>query len=79
MMATLLSWASKFGLAKATRRSLGYHAEPGDKAVETYSRDALATPLRELDRVLDAVRRGSFRPDTTRSGDFIDPNVNDRR
>ena len=71
LKSTMLSWAAKFGLEKGTRRSLGYHAEPGDKSVETYSRDALAGPLRELDRLLEAVRRGSFEPDSTRSGYFV--------
>ena len=70
MKATLLSWAAKYGLDKATRRTLGYHADPADKAVETYSRDAMAAPLRHLDRVLEAVRRGAFDPDATRSGFF---------
>ena len=70
MKATLLSWAAKFGIDKATRRTLGYHVEPGDRSVETYSRDAMAAPLRHLDRVLEAVRRGTFHPDSTRSGFF---------
>ena len=70
MKATLLSWAAKFGIDKVTRRTLGYHAEPGDRSVETYSRDAMAAPLRHLDRVLEAVRRGAFHPDSTRSGFF---------
>ena len=70
MKATLLSWAAKYGIAKPIRRTLGYHADANDKAVETYSRDAMAAPLRDLERVLEAVRAGSFHPDATRSGLF---------
>ena len=70
MKATLLSWTAKFGIAKPIRRTLGYHTDVNDKAVETYSRDAMAAPLRELERVLESVRAGSFHPDATRSGLF---------
>ena len=72
MKSTLLSWVAKFGLDKPTRRMLGYHAEPKDKSVETYSRDAMAAPLRKLDEVLAAVRSGRFLPDANRSGHFVD-------
>ncbi|CAE7170723.1 unnamed protein product, partial [Symbiodinium necroappetens] len=34
----------------------------------TYSRDALAGPLRELDRVMSLIRKKEFDPDATRSG-----------
>ena len=78
MKSTLLSWVAKFGLDKPTRRMLGYHAAPKDKSVETYSRDAMAAPLRELDKVLDAVRSGRFAPDATRSGHFVDIDATER-
>lgn len=50
------------------RRILGYHVAPGASVAETYARDSLAAPLRELVRVLEAVKSGRFRPDDTRSG-----------
>jgi len=67
---TLLSWVAKFGIDTGSRRLLGYHVKPKDKSVLIYSRDALAKPLRELGGVLDSVRRGSFLPDSDRSGRF---------
>ena len=36
-----------------------------------YSRDAIAAPLRDLERVLGAIRSDGFRPDLTRSGYFV--------
>ena len=67
---TLLSWCSKFGVLKDTRRDLGGHVQAADKSVAAYSRDLLAGPLRELAEVLQAVTDGSFDPDATRSGRF---------
>ena len=71
MKATMLSYAAKFGLDAETRLQLAYHVS-GFKMLHTYSRDAAAQPLMELERVLKAVRGGSFRPDSTRSGRFVD-------
>jgi len=65
---TLLSWCAKFGIPLATRRKLGGHAKARDKSVLAYSRDELSEPLRDLRRVMDAVRQGSFDPDASRSG-----------
>ena len=65
---TLLSWCAKFGLSLAVRRKLGGHAKARDKAVLAYSRDELAEPIRELQRMVAAVRAGSFDPDASRSG-----------
>ena len=70
LKATFLSWAAKFGIAPASRRKLGGHVKPKDVAMTTYSRDELAGPLRDLDKVLLAVRLGVFIPDSTRSGRF---------
>ena len=72
LKATFLAWCAKFGIHKDHRRLLGYHADSNDKSVLTYSRDALAHPLRELDRVLAGVVDGSFVPSATRSGRFFD-------
>ena len=68
MKATLLSWTAKYGVAKTIRRTLGYHADSNDKAVETYSRDAMAGPLLKYEKLLFLMRGGSYDPDCTRSG-----------
>ena len=67
LKATLLSWCAKAGLGDFTRAVLGHHST-GKNSVETYSRDLLAAPLRELDEVIRRVRVGVFLPDLTRSG-----------
>jgi hypothetical protein len=66
--ATLLSWAAKAALSRATRRMLGSHADPRDKSMLEYSRDALAGPMAELAKLLLQIRDGRFLPDKTRSG-----------
>ena len=68
LKATMLSWAAKLGLPRSTRRLLGYHIDPTDRAVETYSRDVLAQPLRDLSDVIAKVACGKFEPDASRSG-----------
>ena len=70
MKATTLSYAAKFGVDAETRLQLGYHVN-GFKMLHTYSRDAAAQPLLELERVLTAIREGRFKPDSTRSGRFM--------
>ena len=68
--ATLLSWASKFGLPLETRRILGHHrlSLRGESSTLSYSRDAMAEPVRQLERLLRDIRSGAFDPDRTRSG-----------
>ena len=70
LKATVLSWAAKYGLDVPTRRALGYHQASSDISVQTYSRDAMAGPLRSMQKVLDAISEGEFLPDETRSGYF---------
>ena len=36
--------------------------------MEIYSRDSMAAPLRDLDKLLESIRAGAFFPDATRSG-----------
>ena len=67
---TCLSWAAKHGVDREERRMLGYHVKPGDRTLESYSRDSMATPLRSLDKVLAAISDSTFIPDATRSGTF---------
>ena len=64
---TTLSWLSKAGASVETRTVLGHHALPGFRSAETYSRDLISAPLRELDRVLDDVRLGHFMPAQART------------
>ena len=70
LKATVLSWCAKYGLDVPTRRALGYHQASSDVSVQTYSRDAMAGPLRSMQKVLDSISGGEFFPDETRSGYF---------
>ena len=70
---TLLSFCAKFGVEPFHRRVLGYHSQPGEKVMHIYSRDTVSASVRELEKVLDAVRNGKFAPDNTRSGYFTGP------
>ena len=70
---TCLSYCAKFGIEPFHRRVLGYHSQPGEKVMHIYSRDTVSASVRELERVLEAVRGGSFSPDNTRSGYFTGP------
>ena len=72
MKCTLLSWSAKYGLDIAVRRALGYHTSSSDRSVNIYARDCMSTPLRELQKVIDAVASEEFMPDRTRSGFFRD-------
>ena len=68
--ATLLSFASKFGMDHGSRRLLGYHTPTKDKSLLTYSRDSMSGPLRKLTGMIVAIKQNQFCPDTTRSGYF---------
>ena len=65
------SWAAKGGLAMPIPRLLDHHVKHKDSSVVTYSRDAMAEPLRQLHGVLKSVADGSFFPDRTRSKRFV--------
>ena len=66
--ATALSWMAKIGASPVVRRHLGYHVEPGEITMLTYSRDAAAEPLRQLVKMIHLIRIGHFNPDRSRSG-----------
>jgi hypothetical protein len=68
LKATVLSWVAKAGVLKEHRRVLGYHEDPGDRSVFGYSRDIFAVPLREMEKVIEAIGEGRFLPDESRSG-----------
>ena len=53
------------------RALLGYHTLGHNQSALAYGRDVLSGPLRELERVLVAVRSGQFLPDSTRSGRWL--------
>ena len=78
LKATLLSWAAKAGLSMTDRRLLGYHVAPRDRSVVEYSRDEMVAPLRSLQKLLSAVRKGEFMPDETRSGRWADDTAGSR-
>ena len=61
--ATLLGWASTFGLVIYVLGVLAYHAMKGTGATRSYARDGLREPVAELRRMLCRVRAGLFNPD----------------
>ncbi|CAE8697676.1 unnamed protein product [Polarella glacialis] len=67
MKATLLSMAAKFGVDLRTRQLLGYHVVKGEESALNYGRDNLGAPVHELEKMLDAIRAGSFLPDEVRA------------
>ena len=73
---TGLSW-SRYGLPLEVRRQLGDHVGPNEKMTLLYSRDAAASPLRQFESVLAAIRSNVFRPDVTRSGYFMNAGPSD--
>ena len=66
--ATLLSWAAKAGMDTLERAILGYHSTGVNRSTLSYSRDAMAGPLRSLQGLIRSVRVKKFNPDDTRSG-----------
>jgi len=74
---TMLSFSAKFGIEWTDRMVLGGHVSHL-KSVITYSRDSLARPLQHMANMLKAIRNGSFQPDNTRSGRFVDTDFSDR-
>ena len=69
---TLLSFAAKAGLLPETRRILGYHVDRNSVSMFTYGRDNMAAPLRDMESVIEAIRQGTFLPDRTRSGHWVE-------
>lgn len=68
---TALSWCCKHGVDIHARRLLGHHLDPSAKSPETYGRDSMAPAVRLFEKMLADIKRGSFRPDETRSGRFV--------
>ena len=68
LKATLLSWSAKASMDTLERTILGYHSTGVSTSALSYSRDAMAGPLRSLQNLLRQVRMKKFNPDDTRSG-----------
>ena len=68
---TALSSCCKHGVGIHARRLLGHHLDPSVKSPETYGRDSMAPAVRLFEGTLADIKRGSFRPDETRSGRFV--------
>ena len=68
---TFLSFAAKRGLAVPERLMLGYHSSQMHMAM-VYSRDGAASSLLLLEKLIDEIHKGLFRPDSTRSGRVIE-------
>jgi hypothetical protein len=67
---TMLSYLAKRGVEMSDRLLLGYHTSPFTMGL-TYSRDGMARPLQILSDMLTEIRKGTFRPDCTRSGRLV--------
>lgn len=65
---TSLAWCSKFGMSIEFRTLLAQHVLAHQVSCLTYSRDALSEPLRAYDRMLEHIRKQTFKPDESRSG-----------
>ena len=68
LKATTLSMLSKFGASEEVRLILGHHSLRKKSTLESYSRDIQAAPLRVLESMFSAIKKGQFHPDMTRSG-----------
>eukprot|EP00435_Cladocopium_sp_Y103_P037042 s2725_g9.t1 len=68
---TMLSYAAKRGLSVPDRLMLGYHSSNFHMAL-VYSRDGAAASLLLLEKLIDEIAKGTFRPDSTRSGRVLD-------
>ena len=68
---TMLSFAAKRGLSVPDRLMLGYHSSQMHMAL-VYSRDGAAASLILLERLIEEIAKGKFKPDSTRSGRVID-------
>ena len=68
---TMLSFAAKRGLPVPDRLMLGYHSSNMQMSL-VYSRDGAAASLLLLERLIDEIVKGKFRPDSTRSGRIVE-------
>lgn len=69
---TLLTFTNIFGMTLEQNELLGYHVVKGHSSAINYSRDVLASPIRAMMTMLDAIKRGTFRPLALRGQQFVD-------
>eukprot|EP00435_Cladocopium_sp_Y103_P061907 s913_g23.t1 len=74
LKSTMLSFAAKRGLSVPDRLLLGYHASHMQMSL-VYSRDGAAASLLLLERMIDEIVSGKFKPDSTRSGRIVESPV----
>ena len=67
---TALSWSAKFGLDPHDRSVLGRHADATKDTSAIYSRDLSVKSVTALQKVIDAIHCGTFKPDETRKSYF---------
>ncbi len=60
LKSTTLAMMARYGLSPTTRLILGHHSMKGLSSLETYSRDAQASPLREYEDMMEAIRGGTY-------------------
>ncbi len=65
---TAISWASKYGMTLKEKAVLARHASAVHGSTNLYSRDLLSPVMRRFQEVIDRINKGSFMPDSTRSG-----------
>ena len=52
------------------RKILAYHLSKGSSTIKCYSRDVMVAPLRQLGKILEEIKRGTFLPSGARSSMF---------
>ena len=68
--ATTISFCSKFGMGEEERKILAYHLSKTSSTIKCYSRDVMVAPLRQMARIFEEIRSGSFLPSGTRANMF---------
>ena len=72
LKATPLSWVAKWASGDRdhalNRKLLGYHSPNNEQSLLIYSRDAMSSPLKLLETVVEDIRLGAFLPDEPRTG-----------
>ena len=68
LKATVLSWASKAGMAPQDKAILGRHVSAYSESSAVYARDLSIGAVSRLQEVIGQIHRGEFLPDAPRSG-----------
>ena len=67
---TCLSWLAKWGATPDLRRLMGYHVADKMSTMLIYGKDNTSEGLREIDKILDAIKSADFVPDARRAEMF---------